>query len=404
LPDLSNKKFDLMSGGEYNGPNRECACPAPLNPFHRKLLGWLDYNNISIDTIIQSTYNLRNSQLFKIKDSNIGANYFIIEYRRFDELMNLGNNIKSDYNSYISNLTYESGILVWRVFFNTVVGLIYADGIDDENYDGHIFPGNKNVKIISPWSDSRIPYDEHLWYPNTKPTINCGMEIISENAGHYIIKLFSINPLNASPSKPRDLSIYRNNIDEVILNWEENFEPDVINYGFYKIYKCASTDSNPTSFEYVTTISAYIGGIPVTSWTDTEANSGIPNNLFYRITVVDSTNKESVPSEYVWIRGINPAQFLNSSFEKSNEVYLFYNYPNPFNAMTTIKFQIVEPGFVTLNVYDLLGREIATLINEEKERGAYEITFDASNLSSGMYIYRIKVNNFEDVKKMMIMK
>lgn len=83
---------------------------------------------------------------------------------------------------------------------------------------------------------------------------------------------------------------------------------------------------------------------------------------------------------------------------------LSQNYPNPFNPSTTIKFQIPRNGFVTLKVYDILGNEVATLVNEEKAIGKYEINFDASRIASGVYIYRLKVNDYIDVKKMILIK
>ena len=404
LPDLSNKKFDLMSGGEYNGPNQECACPAPINPFHRKLLGWLNYNNVSSDTTVQPIYSLQNSQLFKVKDSNIGGNFFIIEYRKFNSSMNLGGHIISDYNSGIYNLTVQSGILVWRVLFNSVVGLIYADSNDDNNYDGHVFPGNRNVKVLSPWSDSRVPYDGHLWYPNTKSTINCGMEIISEDQGNYIIELYADNPLNAPPSKPKNFVVSRNNFNEAVLNWEANFEPDLINDGAYKIYKCESSDSIPTSFEYVTSISAYSNGTPVTSWTDPESGLSISENLFYRITAVDNTNKESVPSGYCCISGGNQVHDLDKFVSESEKKYVLGNYPNPFNPTTTIRFSVPTSEFVTLKVYDVLGNEVALLVNEQKSAGSYEVEFSASGLSSGIYFYKIQSGSFVETKKMLLLK
>jgi len=71
------------------------------------------------------------------------------------------------------------------------------------------------------------------------------------------------------------------------------------------------------------------------------------------------------------------------------EFSLSENYPNPFNPITTISFSIPERSFVTLKVYDMLGREIAELVNEELESGNFEKTFEASSLASGVYIYRI---------------
>jgi hypothetical protein len=80
------------------------------------------------------------------------------------------------------------------------------------------------------------------------------------------------------------------------------------------------------------------------------------------------------------------------------------NFPNPFNPTTIIKYQIPEDGIVTLKIYDILGKEVRTLVNEHKPTGKYEISFDASNLASGVYIYQIKANDFSSVKKMMLLK
>ena len=85
---------------------------------------------------------------------------------------------------------------------------------------------------------------------------------------------------------------------------------------------------------------------------------------------------------------------------------LFQNYPNPFNpARTVIRYQLPENGEVTLKVYDVLGREVATLVNEFKHAGSYDVTFNAANLSSGVYIYKMQtVQGFIQIKKMILMK
>ena len=80
------------------------------------------------------------------------------------------------------------------------------------------------------------------------------------------------------------------------------------------------------------------------------------------------------------------------------------NFPNPFNPTTSIKYQLSDVGFVTLKVYDVLGNEVALLVNEKKEVGSYEVSFDASKLSSGVYIYQLNVNEFINTKKMVLMK
>jgi len=80
------------------------------------------------------------------------------------------------------------------------------------------------------------------------------------------------------------------------------------------------------------------------------------------------------------------------------------NYPNPFNPSTTIKYQISNLSFVTIKVYDVLGNELETLISEEKPAGTYEVIFDASNYSSGVYFYRLQAGDFVEIKKMVLMK
>ncbi len=87
-----------------------------------------------------------------------------------------------------------------------------------------------------------------------------------------------------------------------------------------------------------------------------------------------------------------------------SEFSLKQNYPNPFNPSTKIKYEVPVGSFISLKVYDLLGNEIATLVNEEKESGNYEINFDASGLSSGIYYYQLQADNFMYTKKLVLMK
>jgi len=93
---------------------------------------------------------------------------------------------------------------------------------------------------------------------------------------------------------------------------------------------------------------------------------------------------------------------------------LSQNYPNPFNPVTNISYQLAEGGHVTLKIYNILGYEIATLVNEYKPKGKYDIKYDASNLASGVYIYKMSVSawqsqdgqagSFSDTKKFILMK
>ena len=87
-----------------------------------------------------------------------------------------------------------------------------------------------------------------------------------------------------------------------------------------------------------------------------------------------------------------------------NNFTLFNNYPNPFNPSTTIKFRIQKSEFISLNVYDIIGNEISTLVKEQKSPGTYKIEFDGKELSSGVYFYSITMGKLTETKKMMLMK
>ena len=99
----------------------------------------------------------------------------------------------------------------------------------------------------------------------------------------------------------------------------------------------------------------------------------------------------------------------NISSEIPSNYDLFQNYPNPFNPVTKIKFDIPsnvkrQTSDVRLLIYDALGKEVTTLINERLAPGSYEVDFDASNLPSGLYFYRIEAGEFDKIKKMIFIK
>lgn len=125
------------------------------------------------------------------------------------------------------------------------------------------------------------------------------------------------------------------------------------------------------------------------SYTDADLTAG---TYSYRLRQVDFDGSSYTYDE------------LNIVINEVASFALQQNYPNPFNPTTQINYSVGERGTVTLAVYDLLGREIATLVNEVKEPGSYKVNFNASNLPSGVYTYRIQSGNFVQTKKMMLMK
>jgi hypothetical protein len=83
---------------------------------------------------------------------------------------------------------------------------------------------------------------------------------------------------------------------------------------------------------------------------------------------------------------------------------LYQNYPNPFNPTTIIKFEIAEPAQVSLRVYDILGREVATIVNEPRRAGVHTEQFDARNLSTGIYFYRLTAGSHTATKRMALIR
>ena len=98
-----------------------------------------------------------------------------------------------------------------------------------------------------------------------------------------------------------------------------------------------------------------------------------------------------------------PSDVLDEIF-MPGEFALYQNYPNPFNPNTVIGYQLPVNGKVTLRVFDILGREIITLVNEEKPSGTYEVEFNAAKFASGVYFYQLKTGNYMDTKKMVLIK
>ncbi|NWF88616.1 MAG: T9SS type A sorting domain-containing protein, partial [Ignavibacteriaceae bacterium] len=87
-----------------------------------------------------------------------------------------------------------------------------------------------------------------------------------------------------------------------------------------------------------------------------------------------------------------------------NTFELLQNYPNPFNPSTRIQYSIAEPGLVSVKVFDVLGRQIADLVNSQQSAGTYTVDFNAQNLSAGVYLYKIESGSFQATKKMILLK
>ena len=189
---------------------------------------------------------------------------------------------------------------------------------------------------------------------------------------------------------PVELSSFTSSVNNsnVRLNWSTSAE--VNNYGF-DVERKNSDDPN-------------------SSWNKTGFVKGVGNSNIQKNYTFEDRNLNSGKYRY----RLKQTDFNGGFeyFELSNEVsvgtperfFLSQNYPNPFNPNTTVEFGINASGFVSLKVYDISGKEVAVLINEVKEAGFYNLNFEASNLSSGIYLYKLTSGNFESTKRMILLK
>ena len=137
------------------------------------------------------------------------------------------------------------------------------------------------------------------------------------------------------------------------------------------------------------------------------ANSGMPHNWVHSV-VIDGNGNTWIGSEgglSVYKKGgvITSVGGVQKN-EIPTTVGLFQNYPNPFNSTTTIKYKVTEPGFVSLKVFNAMGTEVASLVNEQKPKGDYSIKWNASGLAEGIYFCRLQAGKFMDTKKLVLQK
>lgn len=181
--------------------------------------------------------------------------------------------------------------------------------------------------------------------------------------------------------------IYSLNKNNVLLKWKT--EAEVNNSGFDIERKPAGQHS----------IWEKIGFVPGNGTTNEqkryayEDKSLQTGKYLYRLKQIDYNGNHEYFELFSEVTIGNPAGF---SIEQ--------NSPNPFNPVTNIKFSIPQPGFVTLKIYDMTGQEVAAPINGNMEAGYYNIEFNASHLSSGVYLYRLSAGNFTEIKKMILVK
>lgn len=196
------------------------------------------------------------------------------------------------------------------------------------------------------------------------------------------------------PAKPTGLTLTLQANGKVMLTWRDNTDKDLAGYKIYYSSDAigfGGTEANegPSPISVSTIDTMYLTGL----------TGGIMNR--FAISAIDLSTNESDLSDTV--SGLITGVSQYSSKIPSNYA-LNQNYPNPFNPSTSIQFDLPRTGFTTLRVYNLLGQEVATLVNEMKSAGSYKVQWNAQNMTTGMYFYKLISGDVTQVKKMVLMK
>jgi photosystem II stability/assembly factor-like uncharacterized protein len=156
----------------------------------------------------------------------------------------------------------------------------------------------------------------------------------------------------------------------------------------------AGTDSN----------GIYLSTNNGTNWVNKNQGFNVLPSV-YALTISNGYIFAGTWSNSIWRRPLSEIiSVQNISTEIPAQFSLSQNYPNPFNSTSNLKFQISNLSYVKIIVYDIMGREVQTLVNERLQLGTYEVTFDGSTLNSGIYFYRMKTEGFSETKKMLLIK
>lgn len=292
-------------------------------------------------------------------------------------------------------------------------------------------------QVYSPWSNPAIVVNSS--------SDSLAIELIERNNGNMVVKIYFSNLTESAPAKPQDLKvdtcIFVNNHFRPRLIWSHNLEPDMNRTNpfeegpetkRYKILRTISStlSSQPDENSYTHIATVDINHNENPSYIDTSVISAcyipqgscppycwIEYHIRYRIVAVDNTDKESVRSDLAATTGLRLESGSSGGGEEDQSVTgieniseipskfdLKQNYPNPFNPITNIQYDIPFDNFVSIKIYDITGKVIKTLINEYKTAGSYIISFNAEELSSGIYFYRLETGNFVDTKRMILIK
>ena len=411
-----------------------------MHSWEREKLGWINFTNKTTDGSETFTDYMTTGMVYKVAVSS--SEYILIENRKkisdHDKAGDTGfyfyKVIGSSFPPSIDVLCADGN---WDWNFNTSTLKITrldatkTGGKDEMNVRyTHDSDGDGKYETYacytpvyhenSAWGDAEDAFDmtfNNVLSPASNPrshvfaTNDFSLEVTGTNQiTFYFDGDGNGDEYEGSPSKPQNLKVAWYN-DHPKLTWDRNGEPDM------QSYKISKMVEGETGWAVITV--PHYSLLTTQTWTDVNVDK--PGKfdpvytIHYKIRAYDTQNKYSVYSEekeidattnYLWKKH----EVLADEELVITEYSLNQNYPNPFNPVTTISYQLPKKGQVALKIYNSLGKEVRELVNNYQAAGNYTVKFDGSDLTSGVYFYKIMVSNssngehFSDTKKLILMK
>ena len=280
---------------------------------------------------------------------------------------------------------YGAGIV-----FNYSGGVI-RNNVIAENYGGEDYAGG-GLWILANRFDNKIKVIENNTIVNNSSVLAGGGILLWSGSGNYVRN--NVVWGNTAPAYPQirvqggSAQIIYNDVEGGYTGEGNiNLNPEIIQPGYYLSDTSPCIDAGKDSLVFNDKEDPANPGNALWPSKGTLRNDmgvfGGPNcnNLSHIITSVDDKTQGNIPDGFK----------------------LFQNYPNPFNPSTKISFSIPSSGLISVKVYDILGNEVAILLSEEKSAGNYEVSFNATSLSSGTYFYQLNVGTYSETKKMILL-
>ena len=247
------------------------------------------------------------------------------------------------------------------------------------NYTGHpgiVTEANLRLGIRDNLSDAS--WDDAGVFPNL---VAHTLTLTGQTGTEYTLASNSADPL------PVELRSFTAKIinNAVKLNWKTETEVD--NYGFD-----IERTTDKSNWKAIGFVEGHGNSNSPKEYNFSDSDIGQSGKYYYRLNQIDTDGK----FEY--------SDVVSVEVGAPGDYYLSQNYPNPFNPNTIIKYNIPQESFVTIKIYDVIGNEVQALVNSKQEAGVYEVNFNAGNLASGMYFYRMQTNDFVKLRKMLLLK